>query len=138
MRSKIEKHGARVDLGRQIRFMRSLLNTERQKEQAAQLMRQRIPEDTGTKQEQKDLNCGGEQVTARQTSRRHKLLMRRLGDGKRQREGAERELRNLISQVQGHKQERDEQDAVQQRADPMTRSSDQIHKQSHKGQGQVR
>ena len=26
-------------------------------------MRQRIPEDTGTKQEQKDLNCGGEQVT---------------------------------------------------------------------------
>jgi len=38
MRSKIEKHGARVDLGRQIQFMRRLLKTERQKEQAAQLM----------------------------------------------------------------------------------------------------
>ena len=103
-------------------------------------MRQGIPEDTGTKQEhrQKGLNCGGEQVTARQTSRRHKLLMCRLGDDKRQREGAERELRNLISQVQGHKQERDEHDAVQQRKDTMTKSSDQKHKKSHKGQGQYK
>jgi len=77
-------------------------------------------------------------VTARQMSRRHKLLMRRLGDDKRRREGAERELRNLISQVQGHKQERDEHDAVQQREDTMTKSSDKKHKKSYKGQGQVR
>ena len=77
-------------------------------------------------------------MTARQMSRRHKLLMRRLGDDKRRREGAERELRNLISQVQGHKQERDEHDAVQQREDTMTKSSDQKHKKSHKGQRLVR
>ena len=139
MRSEIEKHRARVDLGRQIQFMRRLLNTERQKEQAAQSMRQSIPEDTGTKQEQqKDLKCGGQQATARQMSWRHKLLMRRLGDDKRQRDGAERELRNLISQVQGHKQERDEHDTVQQREDTMTKSSDQKHKKSHKGQRLVR
>jgi len=80
MRSEIEKQGARVDLGRQIQFMRRLLDAEQQKEQAAHVMRQDIPENTGTKQEhgQKDLNCGGEQVKARQTSRGLKLLMRRL------------------------------------------------------------
>jgi len=51
MRSEIEKQAARVDLGRQIQFMRRLLDTERQKEQAAQVKRQDMTEDTGTKQE---------------------------------------------------------------------------------------
>ena len=115
--------------------MRRFLNTEQQKEQVTQLMGQGIPEDTGTKQEyrQKDLNCGGEQVTARQMSGRQKLLVFQLGDAKQQREGAERELRNLISQVQGHNQERDKHNTVQQREDTMTKSSDQKHKKYHKG-----
>jgi len=62
MRSEIEKQEARVDLGRQIQFMRRLLDAEQQKEQAAHVMQQDIPEDSGTKQEhrQKDLNCGEE------------------------------------------------------------------------------
>jgi len=70
MRSEIEKQGARVDLGRRIQFMRRLLDAEQQKEQAAHVMRQDIPEDSATKQEhgQKDLNCGEEQVKGRQTS----------------------------------------------------------------------
>ena len=38
MRSEIEKQGARVDLGRQIQFMRRLLVTERQQEQVTQVM----------------------------------------------------------------------------------------------------
>jgi len=107
MRSEIEKQGARVDLGRQIQFMRRLLDAEQQKEQAAHVMRQDIPEDSGTKQEhgQKDLNCGEEIVKVRQTSRRHKLLMHRLCEDERQREGAKRKLRNFISQVLDYKQE---------------------------------
>jgi len=136
MRSEIEKQGARVDLGRQIQFMRMLLDAEQQKEQAAHVMRQDIPEDSGTRQEhrQKDLNCGEEQTKGRQTSRRLKLLMRRLCEDERQREGAERELRNLISQVQDYKQE----DAVQQREDTMIKSSDQKHEKSHKRQEYTR
>ena len=65
-----------------------------------------IPEDSGHKQEhgQKDLNWGKEDVKARQASRRLKLLMRRLREDERQRERAERDLRNLISQVQDYKQ----------------------------------
>ena len=116
MRSEIEKQGARVDLGRQIQFMHRLLNAEQQKEQPAHVMRQDIPEDSGHKQQhgQKDLNCGEEQTKGRQTSRRLKLLMRRLCEDERQREGAERELRNLKAQVQDYKQERGEHDAVQQ------------------------
>jgi len=76
----MEKQGAKVDLGRQIQFMRMLLDAEQQKEQAAHVMRQDVPEDSGTKQEhgQKDLNCEEEQVEGRQTSLRLKLLMRRL------------------------------------------------------------
>jgi len=38
MRSEIEKQGVRVELGRQIQFMRRLLDTEQQKEQAAHVM----------------------------------------------------------------------------------------------------
>jgi len=102
MRSEMEKRGARVDLGRQMQFMRRLLDAEQQKEQPARVMRQEIPEDSGHKQEhgQKDLNWGKEDVKARQASRRLKLLMRRLRKDERQRERAERDLRNLISQVQ--------------------------------------
>jgi len=139
MRSEIEKQGARVDLGRQIQFMRRLLDAEQQKEQAAHVMRQDIPEDSGTKQEhgQKDLTCGEEQVKVRQTSRRLKLLMHRLCEDERQREGAKQELRNLISQVQDYKQERGEHDVVQQREDTMIKSSDQKHEKSHKRQEQV-
>jgi len=120
--------------------MRRLLDAEQQKEQPAHVMRQDIPEDSGHKQEhgQKDLTWGEEEVKARQTSRRLKLLMCRLWEDERQREGAERELRNLISQVQDYKQERAENDAVQQREDTLTKSSDPRHKKSQKGQGQVR
>ena len=77
-------------------------------------------------------------MKARQTSRRLKLLMRRLWGDERQREGAERELRNLISQVQEYKQKRDKHDTVQQREDTMTKSSHQKHEKSHKRQEQVR
>jgi len=103
-------------------------------------MRLDIPENSGHKQEhgQKDLNWGEEEVKARQTSRRLKLLMRRLCEHERQREGAERELRNLISQVQDYKQKRGEHDAVQQREDTMIKSSDQKHEKSNKRQEQVR
>ena len=52
MRSEMEKRGARVDLGRQMQFMRRMLDAEQQKEQPAQVMRQEIPEDSGHKQEQ--------------------------------------------------------------------------------------
>ena len=103
-------------------------------------MRQDKPEDSGHKQEhgQKDLNWGKEEVKARQTSRRLKLLMRRLCEHERQREGAERELRNLISQVQDYKQKRGEHDAVQQREDTIVKSSDQKREKSNKRQEQVR
>jgi len=77
-------------------------------------------------------------VKAQQTSRRLKLLMRWLCKDERQREGAERELRNLISQVQDYKQERGEHDAVQQGEDTMIKSSDQKYEKSHKRQEQVR
>jgi len=40
MRSEMEKRGAKVDLGRQMQFMRRLLDAEQQKEQPAQVMRQ--------------------------------------------------------------------------------------------------
>jgi len=53
------------------------------------------------------------------------------------REGAERELRNLISQVQDYKQERSEHDAVQQRENTMIKSIDQKLEKSHKRQEQV-
>jgi len=60
--------------------MRRLLDAEQRKEQPAHMMRQDIPEDSGHKQEhgQEDLNWGEEEVKSRQTSRRFKLLMRRL------------------------------------------------------------
>ena len=127
MRSEMEKRGARVDLGRQMQFMRRLLDAEQQKEQPARVMRQEIPEDSGHKHEhgQKDLNWGKEDVKARQASRRLKLLMRRLRKDERQRERAERDLRNLISQIQDYKQERGEHNTVQQREDTMIKSSDQ-------------
>jgi len=72
MRSELEKQGARVDLRKQIQFMRRLLDTKRQTEQAAPVMRQGKPEDTGIKPEhrQKDLKCGGDctpDVTETQT-----------------------------------------------------------------------
>ena len=76
-------------------------------------------------------------MKARQTSRRLKLLMRWLWEDERQREGAERELRNLISQVQDYKQERGKHDVVQQREDTMIKSSDHKHEKSHKRQEQV-
>jgi len=138
MRSKMEKGGARVDLGRQMQFMRRMLDAEQQKEQPAQVMRQEIPEDSGHKQEQgqKDINWGKEDVKARQASRRLKLLMRRLWEDERQRERAERHLRNLISQVQDYKQERGEHDAVQQREDTTIKSSDQKLEKTHKRQKQ--
>ena len=49
-------------------------------------------------------------------------MMRWLCKDERQREGAERELRNLISQVQDYKQERGEHDVVQKREDTMKNS----------------
>ena len=64
--------------------------------------------------------------------------MRRLCEDERQRAGAERELRNLIAQVQNYKQERGEYDMVQQREDTMIKSSDQKHEKSNKRQEQVR
>jgi len=75
-------------------------------------------------------------VKARQASWRLKLLMRRLWEDERQRERAERDLRNLISQIQDYKQERGEHNTVQQREDTMIKSSDQKLEKSHKRQEQ--
>jgi len=135
MRSEIGKQGARVDLRKQIQFMRRMLDTKRQTEQAAPAMRQGKPEDTGIKPEhrQKNLKCGGEQVTARQTSRRHKLLMRRLWHDERQHERAQRGLRNIISQVHGqqaeHTAEQREEQREQHRAE---QGSSRVHCESGK------
>ena len=63
-------------------------------------------------------------------------MMRRLRKDERQRERAERDLRNLISQVQDYKQERGEHDAMQQREDTTIKSSDQKLEKSHKRQKQ--
>ena len=63
-------------------------------------------------------------------------MMRRLCEDERQREGAERELRNLKAQVQDYTQERGEHDAVQQRDDMTIKSSNQKLEKSHKRQKQ--
>lgn len=57
-----------------------MLNTGRRIEQDAQALRVDIPAETGTKQKQtqEDIGDAGEQETARQQSRRRKLLKRRL------------------------------------------------------------
>jgi len=91
-----------------------VLGTERRKEQVQQVMRQGMPEENGIMQQQrqKDLNNRVDQGTASQMSRRHKQMMRRLWDGEQQREEVEQELRNLMSQVHGHKQEQEEHDDV--------------------------
>ena len=62
----------------------------------------------------------------------------RLWDDVRQREGAERELWNLISQVQGHKQEGEETDDTRQREDKVNNFSDPKYEKPDKGQLQVR
>jgi len=60
-------------------------------------------------------------------------LIRQLWDDVRQHEGAEQELRNLISQVQGHKQEREETDDVRQREDKVNNFSDLKNEKPDKG-----
>jgi len=53
------------------------------------------------------------------------------------RAGAERELRNLISQVQGHKQEREKSDDVSQRENKVNNFSDRKSMNLRPDQGQL-